>query len=120
VYRVRGTEIFPAYGATARLTVAVWLSEPEEPVKVNKVVNDDRYVAAVNVSCTGCPGVAWGFAGETVTPDGSFVIPIATDEVNPFRPVTVTEAVAGVPATTLRLVLETERLKSGLGGGGDD
>jgi hypothetical protein len=46
------------------------------------------------------------------------VIPISTDEVNPLEAVTVTEVVAEAPAVTLSFVLETERLKSGLGGVG--
>jgi hypothetical protein len=44
------------------------------------------------------------------------VSPISTDEVNPFVAVTITEVVAEAPAVTLSVVLEIERLKSGLGG----
>jgi hypothetical protein len=50
MYRVRGRDIFPAYGVTARLIVAVWLRLPDVPVKVNAVVDDGRYAAAVNVN----------------------------------------------------------------------
>jgi hypothetical protein len=56
VYRVRGREIFPTYGATARLMVAVWLREPDEPARVSEVVDDERYAAAVNISCCDWPG----------------------------------------------------------------
>lgn len=72
----------------------------------------------MNVSSTDCPGATWGLAGENVTPDGRPVSPISTGEVNPLEAVTVTEVVAEAPAVTLSLVLETERLKSGLGGVG--
>lgn len=116
VYRVRGRDIFPEYGATARLIFVVWLREPDEPVKVREAVDGDTYAADVNVSCPDCPGVTCRLVGETDTPDGSPVTPIVTGEVNPLEPVTVTEVVAEEPAATVRLELEAERLKSGLGG----
>ena len=39
-----------------------------------------------------------------------------TGEVNPLAAVTVTDTVDDAPAPTVRLELEIERLKSGLGG----
>jgi hypothetical protein len=117
VYRVRGREIFPAYAVTARLIVALWLSEPDEPVKVREAVVADTYAADVKVSCPDCPGVTSRLVGETDTPDGRSVTPIVTGEVNPLEPVTVTEAVAEEPEATVTLELETARPKSGLGGG---
>ena len=96
----------------------MWLREPDEPVKVREVVDDDTYVAAVNVSCPDCPGLTCRLVGETDTPDGSPVTPIVTGEVNPLEPVTEIETVADEPAVIMRLALETERLKSGLGGDG--
>ena len=39
VYRVRGRDEFPENGVTARLISAMWLREPDEPVKVREAVD---------------------------------------------------------------------------------
>lgn len=116
VYRVRGTERFPVYGVTARLIVAVLLSKPDVPVMVSVVVDDGTYAAAVNVSFPGCQGVICKL--DTETPRGSPVTPIVIAEMNPLEPVAVTETVADPFAAIVRLELETERLKVGVGPGG--
>lgn len=90
----------------------------DEAFKVKDVVDAERYVAAVNVSFPDCPGVICRLVGETVTPDGSPETAVATGSVNPLEPVTVTVMVTDPPAATVGLVVENERLKSGVGAGG--
>ena len=96
------------------VTLAVWLSVPEVPVKAMALLPRVVLAAAVSVTFCAVPGMSDSEAGLAVTPAGNPVMATETLPVKAFSAVAVTctaEPVA--PATRLRDVGVTENEKSG-------
>ena len=93
-----------------RLNVAVWLSEPEVPVIVTEAVPVVAVLLAVSVSVLVL--VVLDGLNEAVTPLGRPEADKATLPLKPFTPVTVIVSVPLAPWFNVRLVGESDRLKS--------
>ena len=103
--------------ATVSATLAVWVSDPEIPVRVMALLPATAVDAAVRVTFCKAPGVRVKAAGLAVTPAGSPVTVTETVPVKEFRAVALTctaEPVA--PAVKDSDVGATESEKSGGGG----
>jgi hypothetical protein len=68
---VIGGYIHAGGAATVSARVAVWLSEPEVPVKTTLALPGWALLAAVRVTLCGVPGVSESEAGLAVTPAGN-------------------------------------------------
>ncbi len=85
-------------GTTATANCALWVSEPEVPVKVTVVLKTDANVLAEKVNVCGVPGVTVTFNGETVTPVGRLPVSwMLMFESKPLEPVAESEAVVEPP-----------------------
>jgi hypothetical protein len=95
--------------------VAVWVREPEVPVKVMVGVADAAVIAAVRVVVAeGCAAVSVRVAGVAVTPEGRPLVDIEMEPLKELSEVAVT--VTGplvLPAFRETEPGETARVKSG-------
>lgn len=100
-------------------SVAVWVREPEVPVKVIVGAADAAVVAAVTVvEAEVCGGASVSVDGLAVTPAGSPEIVTETVPAKEFIEVAVTVmALLVVPALRVREAGETASEKSGVGCG---
>jgi hypothetical protein len=101
-------------------SVAVWVREPEVPVKVMVGEADAAVIGAVSVMVAeGCAGVSASVDGFAVTPEGSPEIVTDTEPLKELSAVAVTVmALLVVPAAKDNEPGETAREKSGAGLGG--
>ncbi len=95
--------------AIVTATVAVWVSEPELPVRVSVPVPAWAEAPALKVTVCAAPGARLRVDGLAVTPAGSPVNVTVTTPVNPFTPVVETlicvvdpVAIATTPGLTRR------------------
>jgi hypothetical protein len=100
---------------TVSASVAVWVREPEVPVKVMVGEADTAVVAAVRVVVAdGCDGVRVSVEGLAVTPEGSPVMDTEIEPVKEFIGEAVTVmALLVVPGLRDSEVGETATEKSG-------
>jgi hypothetical protein len=100
-------------------SVAVWVREPEVPVRVRVGLADGAVAAAVSVMVAdGCEGVRVRVDGLAVTPEGSPVMDTETEPPKEFIEVAATVmALLVVPALRETEPGETARAKSGVGVG---
>jgi hypothetical protein len=101
-------------------SVAVWVREPEVPVKVMVGVADAVAIAAVRaVVAEGCAGVRVSVDGLAVTPEGRPEIETEMEPLKELSEVAVTVmALLVVPALRESEPGDTAREKSGMGLGG--
>ena len=76
---------------TVSLRLAVWVNEPEVPVRVTFAFPVAALAAAVTVVFCAVPGVRFSVDGLAVTPDGRPLKLTFTDPLNPFVGVAFTE-----------------------------
>lgn len=95
-------------------SAAVWLSEPEVPVKTTFALPAWALLPAVSVTLSGVPGVTDTEAGLAVTPAGNPLSATLVVPLNPFTAVTVTCTGCPAPPTVkLSDAGETASEKSG-------
>jgi hypothetical protein len=96
----------------------LWDKLPDVPVKVTVEVEAPAEDAADRIVLCAVPGVRVSEAGFAVIPEGSPVIAILTELVNPLDAVALMLIVAPVaPAVTVDAVGATDSVKSGAGAG---
>jgi hypothetical protein len=108
----------PEEAANVSAKVAVWLSEPEVPVKTKLALPGWALLPAVSVTLCGVPGVRESVAGLAVTPAGNPLSATLVVPVNPLIAVAVSCTGCPVPpAVRLRAAGVTASEKSGWEGG---
>jgi hypothetical protein len=107
-------------GEIIAVTVALWESVPEVPVRVNVVLPSIAAAEAVNVMVCAVPGVSVSVAGCAVTPLGKPVIATDTMLAKPLTGVALTLICGDVPPGARATVVgRADKEKSGMSSGGE-